>query len=363
MKTPHIGEVDNSADDSILFAQAPGYNSYFNRTNGHFVRWGKTTKTEDDPQWCPIGPEILDLEISRGSCQMACPFCYKKNGPGAAVNMTFETFKDIFDRMSMNLTQIAFGITDLLTNPDFFKMMEYCRENGVIPNFTTSGLQLDVAMAKKISKLAGAVAVSVYPKEINAAYNAIKNLTDQGMEQINIHLMISQQTLRFVYMVLDDLRLEDRLSKLNAVVFLGLKPKGRGENKFNVLSQEDFGALIDHCFEKDIRFGFDSCSAQKFERAIDQSERFSAEKKTEIKTLSESCESGLFSSYIDCDGKFWPCSFSENHEEFSEGLPVLEHDSFYEIWTHPKVEYWRQKLLNSTVDGVRPCLLYEEINI
>ena len=39
--------------------------------------------------------------------------------------MTFDEFKIIFDKMPKTLTQIAFGIMDIKTNPDFFKMMEY----------------------------------------------------------------------------------------------------------------------------------------------------------------------------------------------------------------------------------------------
>ena len=42
------------------------YNYAFNKRTGFFARWGRTL--EDDPQWSPFGPEILDLEISAGEC-------------------------------------------------------------------------------------------------------------------------------------------------------------------------------------------------------------------------------------------------------------------------------------------------------
>ncbi|KKK77470.1 hypothetical protein LCGC14_2853300 [marine sediment metagenome] len=47
------------------------------------------------------------------------------------------------------LGQIAFGICDIKTNPDFFKMMEYAREQGVIPNYTCHGLDVTKEVAKK----------------------------------------------------------------------------------------------------------------------------------------------------------------------------------------------------------------------
>jgi len=45
----------------------------FGHMTGYFKRWGKSP--EDDPQFSPIGPEILDLEISVNGCPNACSFC------------------------------------------------------------------------------------------------------------------------------------------------------------------------------------------------------------------------------------------------------------------------------------------------
>ena len=36
------------------------YSALFDKTNGFFARWGHTE--DDDPEWCPYGPELLDLE-------------------------------------------------------------------------------------------------------------------------------------------------------------------------------------------------------------------------------------------------------------------------------------------------------------
>jgi len=83
------------------------YNYTFNKDNGRFFRWGKTK--EDNPSYSPFGPEILDLEISKGSCLGNCDFCYKCNGfDNNSVNLSFANFKKIFDKMPKILTQIAF---------------------------------------------------------------------------------------------------------------------------------------------------------------------------------------------------------------------------------------------------------------
>lgn len=51
------------------------YNFDFDKTNGNFMRWGKTKASEDDPKFSPFGPEILDIEISVNGCPNNCRFC------------------------------------------------------------------------------------------------------------------------------------------------------------------------------------------------------------------------------------------------------------------------------------------------
>jgi len=158
------------------------YHYTFDKSNGNFARWGKTY--EDDPEYCPAGPEILDLEIASGKCKGNCPFCYKGNSINEeAVNMTFDAFKSIIDKIPKTLTQVAFGICDIDGNPDFLKMMDYTRSIGIVPNFTLSGIDLTDEMAEKVSKVAGALAVSAYETDKNVCYDTVKKFTDLGMDR------------------------------------------------------------------------------------------------------------------------------------------------------------------------------------
>jgi len=158
-----------------LFLRSKYYNFNFNRKTGFFMRWGETPK--DDPNFSPFGAEILDLEISSGGdCKGKCDFCYKSNGqPGQPThNMSLDEFKTILDKMPPTLTQCALGIMDIHTNPDFFEMMKYARSKGVIPNYTTHGLDMTDEDADKTVKLCGAVAVSLVNKK--KTYDTIKML-------------------------------------------------------------------------------------------------------------------------------------------------------------------------------------------
>ena len=53
--------------------RTPTYNYNFNEDNGYFERWGSTP--DDDPQYSPIGLEILDMEVST-ICHKGCQFCF-----------------------------------------------------------------------------------------------------------------------------------------------------------------------------------------------------------------------------------------------------------------------------------------------
>ena len=128
-------EITYVGDEKHL--RSSGYNYNFNMKTGYFERWGKTF--EDDPKFAPA-PEIVDFEVGC-KCSFGCPFCYKNNTPNGGTT-SFETFKSCFDKFPKSVCQIAFGIGDIDSVPDLWKMMEYCRVNKVIPNITINGDRL-----------------------------------------------------------------------------------------------------------------------------------------------------------------------------------------------------------------------------
>ena len=338
------------------------YNRIFEPVSGYMARWGKTQ--EDDPLYSPVGPEILDLEVSTGSCSMNCPFCYKGNTAEKGTNMSLSTFKQVISKFSNNLDSIAFGITDIQANPDFIPMMKESRARGIVPNFTMSGIDLTPEIADEIAPLIGACAVSVYQRDKNLAYNAIKMMLDRGVSQTNIHLFVSRETIDFVYEVLNDVRTDERLANLNAVVFLGVKPKGRAKGHFHSLNQGEFSQLIKFCMTYNIPHGFDSCSAPKYVQAVVNMDLSDAQKESMLQA-AESCESfGMFSAYVNVHGEYFPCSFCEGEVGWETGMNVLECEDFVkDIWFSDKLNKWREMSIASMdCHGCRKCLVFKEIN-
>lgn len=336
----------------VKLVKSANYHSYFNKETGLFVRYGATK--EEDPEMCEIGPEILDMEISVNGCPNACPFCYKSNQNSEPTNMSFETCKAIIDKMPPTLTQIAFGITGVQTNPDFLRMMKYAREKGIIPNFTLSGIDLTEGLADEIAKVIGGCAVSAYQTDKDMCYDTVKMFTDRGIEQTNIHLMTSKETLPFVYEVLSDRLTDPRLAGMKAIIFLGVKPKGRAAGRYTPISQDEFDSILQYCWDHKIAIGFDSCTAPKYEDSIKHSGLSEEEKKAHIQH-SESCESSLFSLYINVHGEVWPCSFTEN-EPGQEPIDVIAADDFVrDVWYNPALVKFRNRLLATSKDGCRSC--------
>lgn len=353
LKCTDYNEYKVYDNNKVKFVRSKDYNYNFNKENGMFIRYGETL--DIDPEMCKFGAEILDLEISSGKCMGKCPECYKCNGAVEHVyNMTFDEFKTIFHKVSKSgtLNQIAFGICDIGTNPDFFNMMRYARENGVIPNYTCHGLDMNEEYAKLTAEICGAVAVSVYNKE--KSYNAVKMLTEAGMKQVNFHCIAHDKSFDKIKSIIDDIKTDDRLKGLNALVLLRYKPKGNGIGKFNQLTIEQYKEILKYAEDKGVNLGFDSCSAPLYLEAIKDDKDYKQKS-----MYVEPCESSLFSSYINCKGEFYACSFCEGEGMWKEGLNVLECNDFVEdIWYNDKTIKFRNALLGNC----RNCPMFNLCN-
>ena len=342
--------------DKIKVLQSPKYNYLFRKTDGFFARWGATK--EEDPVWSPFGPEIADIELTT-ACNAMCPWCYKANTPKGKF-MSLETFKRLLDvfpsyidekgTKRWHVNQIAFGVdSECKTNPEVFDIFKYCRENGIVPNLTVAHISDDTA--SKIAQYAGACAVSRYSNK-NHCYDAIDLLTNKyNMRQVNIHQLVTAENLHNIMETLSDIKTDPRLKKLNAIVFLMLKKKGRGVGQ-TVLPSEKYAEIIRYCRENGISYGSDSCGAHKLMSSLDSEER------ERLKEVIEDCESTRFSMYIDVNARFFPCSFmaNENLTAWKDGIDMLGVKDFMsEVWNHPYVSEFRKQVITSNKNSNGCC--------
>ena len=314
-------------NEKIKILSASNFHLIFNKKNGFTACWGKTA--DDDPQFCQWGPIIIDCEIST-ICHKACPWCYKSN-TAMGKNMSLETFKELFAKFPKTLTQIAMGVGDIDANEDLWDIMNFCRNNDVIPNITINGEKMTPEFYNNLANTCGAVAISLYDR--NTCYNAVKELTDRRLTQVNIHALLSSETFDKCMQAISDIRTDTRLQKLNAIVFLLLKPHGL-RNEYHSVSKEQFRELVAYAMEKEIGYGFDSCSAPAFLDIVKGNKQ--------LETVIEKCESACFSYYLNVDGIGSPCSFNEGNYS----IDVLHAENFMkDVWFGEETKKFREKLL------------------
>lgn len=325
-------EILKRCTGKTLRAYTPEYKLFFDSSDGFTARWGKTFK--DNPIFSPIGPEILDIEIST-ICKQGCKFCYKNNTANGKA-MPFELYKAVIDKMP-TLTQVALGIGDLNGVPELEKILAYTRSKGIVPNITINGLdcggRFAIGWADLLARYCGAVAISLY--DAYTVYKAAMLLRQKGLKQVNIHALMSTDTYEQVSKNLDLLIHSKSIGLVDNVVFLSIKPMGRGE-KDTPLSHEKFKTLVEKVKASNTGVGFDSCSANRFVGLY-----------PEYKDAPEvePCESGLFSAYVDVDGLLYPCSFSVNH--VGPFTVHNEHDFLGNVWYGNQMKYWRNLLLKN----------------
>ena len=148
--------------------------------------------TGKDP-WMSSMPELIDVGIlghcehgRSGLCAKSGIECYQ-NGLGMhQPNMSLENFKRIVDECKGRVFQFALGGRgDVDQHENFVEILQYCRENDIVPNFTTSGLGMTTEIAAICKKYCGAVAISQYSRiESNVPELAYRRVSDPTKRKI-----------------------------------------------------------------------------------------------------------------------------------------------------------------------------------
>lgn len=345
--------VVDSVSHKFVLNRDGSYAQVFNKTTGFNARMGRNV--DDDPSWCPLGNEILDLEVSINGCPKvggaSCKFCYKNNTDKPATNMSLDTFKKVISKFPRNLSQIALGITGVQTNPDFKEMLRWLREDmGIIPNYTLSGADLNDDIFEATLKYCGRVAVSVYETDKNLCYNTIKRFNGRSKDFCNMHIILSDANLPFVEEVLDDIE-NGKVEGLRNIVFLRCKPVGRASKLPCTLSMETLDKVITRCEKIGIGFGFDSCSCGLV------SEYYKARGRNDLVKYMEPCEGGRISLYINTFGEACLCSFCEHVPGFKRFNFLASDFDFHKFWLEDCAPFRKMDTANNC-----PCFKILENN-
>lgn len=323
--------------------------SCFNQETGFYFRTGILENGKDtgvDPFMASF-PELLDVGImghcihgKTGLCQKAGIGCYQDGLHSNNLNMSIEDFKKIAKQCKGKTFQFALGgCGDPDQHEHFEEILKVCKENGIVPNFTTSGFGMTKALAKLCKQYCGAVAVSWYrsPYTLKAI-----NLLLTEKVKTNIHYVLSKSTFTEALQHLQSDVINSDLAKstskddstqsysrnslqfpkgINAVIFLLHKPVGLGTKEDMITrDNKDFLNFLDLVNEREFpyKIGFDSCTVPALIN-LD---------KVDPNCL-DTCEGGRWSAYITPDMKLLPCSFDNQEQKWAVDLAQY---SIAEAW-------------------------------
>lgn len=315
--------------------------SMFDPDTGFYVRSGVIEDGKDtgvDPFMTSF-PELIDVGImgwcthgSSGLCVKSGVQCYQNGLKTKFPNMSFENFKRIVDECKGKTFQFALGGRgDVDQHEDFEKILRYCRENGIVPNFTSSGLGFTDEIVALCKELCGAVAISWYRQE--HTYRAIQMLLNAGVKT-NIHYVLGNNSIDEA---IERLKNNDFPKGVNAVIFLLHKNVGQGTDS-NVLKADDprvkeFFELID-TGDFNFQVGLDSCHVAgvvNFTKNINPNSY-------------DTCEGARWSMYITSDMKALPCSFDNQELKWTYDI---SNDSIENAWNSSQFENFRNHFKNS----------------
>lgn len=285
-------------------------------------------------------PHLIDVGImgccihgKRGLCAQAGIGCYQSGMLTRQPHMTVEDFRSIARQSRGRCHQFALGGRgDPDQHPHFAQLLQICRENGLVPNFTTSGYGMTPQIAALCRQYCGAVAVSWYRNDYT--YNAIKMLLQAGV-RTNIHYVLGKNSIDEAISRLEN---RDFPKGINGVIFLLHKPVGQGSEE-NVLSPTDprvqqFFRLLDRPYP--FKIGMDSCcvpGALQFCKNI-------------APQALDTCEGGRFSCYIGPDMVMVPCSFDQE-KNYGVDLRTM---TIEEGWNSPEFDRFRNILQTACPD-------------
>lgn len=314
--------------------------SQFNPHTGLYIRSNVLDEqgrdTGEEPFMATF-PHLLDVGImghcehgNSGMCINSGVQCYQDGLHKWQPNMSLQDFKRMAGECSGKVYQFALGGRgDPDMHEDFEAILETSRENGIIPNMTTSGLGLTVDKARIIKQYCGAAAVSWYRSEYTL--QALRLLVEAGVHT-NIHFVLGKNSIDEALAMIKERKIP---SGIGRVIFLLHKPVGLGTraNLLEVMDprvQQFFGLFNEE--ENCQLAGFDSCCVPGL---LNMAVRVHP-------ASLEPCEGGRFSAYVTPDMHLLPCSFDQDLHWAVE----LQDTSLEQAWNSQTFEDFRSRMRN-----------------
>ncbi len=201
-------------------------------------------------------PEFYDVSLGT-KCNGACPECYASaSTTGVCYSNIPQKIHDFFGPMTENQRpfQVAIGGGGEPTiHPEFPEILKAFHDLGIVPNYTTNGLNVTEELLVVTEELCGGVAVSCH-EHLNAKWiNAANAYQDKCPSvSLNLHQIISDEesvkTARDIY--------EAFKAQIDTLVLLPLIKMGRASDDKTEIPEKALTDWLDTVFaDGKIAFG------------------------------------------------------------------------------------------------------------
>lgn len=178
-------------------------------------------------------PSLVDFQIT-DQCHLDCPHCYADSTSAGEHGRLQDILLGLEQVAEFGAFQVAIGGGEPLLHPQLDQILARCHQLGMVPNLTTSGLNLSNYNLNLIKRYCGAVGVSLEGVEDEfdayrkSGFQRFRKVLARLAEwQIPTVLQVTLNTDTFARLdsIVDFCRRQDNLY---GVIFLAFKPVGRG---------------------------------------------------------------------------------------------------------------------------------------
>ena len=295
------------------------------------------------PLWNSENPSVRCLSAPTevhwavtNRCSGGCAGCYKNSQPLCGAELPIEALKSSLKQLrDMGVFHVALGGGEAFERDDFFEIVSYCREIGLVPSLTTNGQSIGNREVG-ICKLMGQVNVSIDGTglrhygvngrngEFKKAVDGLRRLKKAGV-QAGINCVVSRHNFSLLAEVIGFAADEG----LNEVEFLKFKPSGRGRSCYreNALTQE----MIRDFYPALMRIPRPVSLELKIDCSFVPALLYHRPPKADCEKCAVSgCEAGNLLLSVTSDGTFSGCSFIDN----SDNEPVARIGSCWHSSKH-----------------------------
>lgn len=327
-----------------IYDKKYNYRYLFDTQTGFYMRTGILDENGKDTGVDPFMssfPHLIDVGImgrcihgESGLCKAAGVQCYQSGYHIKKPNMTIGDFEIIAKECRHKSNQLALGGRGDPNQHEYFEqILQICRNNDLVPNYTTSGFGMTDEQVRLTKEYCGAVAVSWYRSKYTV--QAIERFIAAGCKT-NIHYVLSKNSIAEA---VERLSGKGFVDGINAVIFLMHKPIGQGERENMILPDDpllkEFCRLVNEQ-HLPYKIGFDSCSVPMI---VNHCPSIS-------KMTLDTCEGGRYSCYISSEMVMSPCSF-DRAEKY--GVSLLG-KTILEVWNSKSFEAFRDSMRKSCPD-------------